>query len=178
MSHFRISSFEIIWCNFKSTFFYCQLSNIVLHLCIIFSSFELQFKSTSKCFYKLHVLNILHYTFFFLSKTWFQPRSSGAAMKTPGWPGLHLRGRGTDQMQKHGHKNWLVLCFEWDTKALYWFQISCEGIKIYFTPLKSVFFIYLVNERFKQDTFLEKFTRCCSTKSNLRAEYLWVLCSC
>lgn len=117
------------------------------------------------------------YTFFF-NKTWFQPRSSGAAMKTPGWPGLRLRGRGTDQLQNHDHKNWLVLCFEWDTKALYWFQISCEGIKIYFTPLKSAFFIYLVKKQFKQDAFSDKFTHCCSTKSNLRAEYLWVLCSC
>lgn len=47
-------------------------------------------------------------------------------------------GGGTDQ--NHDHKNWLVLFLEWDTKALYWFQISCEGIKIYFMPLKSEFF--------------------------------------
>lgn len=77
---------------------------------------------------------------------------------------------GTDQLHNHDHKNWLVLWLEWDTKALYWFQISCKGIKMYFTLLKSVSFIV------SQTLFLgDKFTRCHSTKSNVRAECLWVL---
>ena len=87
---------------------------------------------------------MLHLFNSFLTFFLFQPRSSGAAMKTPGWPGLRLRRRGTDQLQNHDHKNWLVLCVKRVTKALYWFQISCGGIKVYFMSLKSVFFIYLV----------------------------------